>query len=58
MPNLTFQKRAFCFGIKVFNHCPSSIKNFSHELEQFKPPSKSFFLEIHFTHWMNILIAI
>jgi len=26
-----FQKGAFYFGIKVFNHLPHNIKNLSHE---------------------------
>ena len=31
-----FQKGVFYFGIKVFNHLPSSIKNMSHEEKQFR----------------------
>ena len=34
--NLTaFQKGPFYFGIKVFNHLPTSIKNTSHYIRQF-----------------------
>jgi hypothetical protein len=31
----TFQKGHFYFGIKVFNHLPTSIKNTSHDINQF-----------------------
>jgi len=31
-----FQKGVFYFGIKVFNHLPSSIKNLSREEKQFR----------------------
>ena len=32
----TFQKGSFYFGIKVFNHIPTSIKNISHYINQFR----------------------
>jgi hypothetical protein len=32
----TFQKGPFYFGIKVFNHHPTSIKNTSHDINQFR----------------------
>jgi len=38
----TFQKGAFYFGIKVFNHLPTSIKNTSHDINQFRSVLKSF----------------
>jgi hypothetical protein len=35
--NLTaFQKGPFCFGIKVCNHLPTSTKNASHDVNQFR----------------------
>ena len=34
--NLTFQKGPFYIGIKVFNHLPTSIKNTSHDIKQFR----------------------
>ena len=40
----TFQKGPFYFGIKVFNHLPTSIKNTSHDINQFKSVLKSFLL--------------
>ena len=40
----TFQKGPFCFGIKVFNHLPTSIKNTSHDIYQFRSVLKSFLL--------------
>ena len=40
----TFQKGPFYFGIKVFNHLPSNIKNTSHDISQFISVLKSFFL--------------
>ena len=43
--NLTaFQKGPFYFGIKVFNHLPTSIKNTSHDINQFRPVLKRFLL--------------
>ena len=45
MQNLpTFQKGPFYFGIKVFNHLPTSIKNTSHVINQFRSVLKSFLL--------------
>ena len=38
-----FQKAPFYFGIKVFNHIPASIKNTSHDINQFRC-SKNFLL--------------
>jgi len=40
----TFQKFPFYFGIKVFNPLPTSIKNTSHVINQFRSVLKSFFL--------------
>jgi len=40
----TFQKGPFYFGIKVFNPLPTSIKNTSHVINQFRPVLKSFLL--------------
>jgi len=41
----TFQKVPFYFGIKVFNHLPTSIKNTSHDINQFRSVLKvSFFI--------------
>jgi len=52
----TFQNRPFYFGIKVFNHLHTSIKNTSHDIKQFRSVLKSFHLinsfyslEEHFT---------
>jgi hypothetical protein len=42
--NLTFQKGPLYFGIKVFNHLPTSIKNTSHDINQFRSVLKSFLL--------------
>jgi len=43
--NLTnFQKGPFYFGIKVFNHHPTSIQNTSHAINQFRSVLKSFLL--------------
>jgi hypothetical protein len=39
-----FQKGVFYFGIKVFNHLPSSIKNMSNEEKEFKIASVRFLL--------------
>jgi len=41
---ITFQKRPFYFGIKVFNRLASSITNASHDIRQFKSVLKSFIL--------------
>ena len=38
----TFQKCPFCFGIKVFNYLPTSIKNTSHDINQFRSVFKKF----------------
>jgi len=40
----TFQKGPFYFGIKVFNHLPTSIINTSHDINQFRSVFKSFLL--------------
>ena len=40
----TFQKEPFYFGIKVFKHLPTSIKNTSHDMKQFSSILKSFLL--------------
>ena len=40
----TFQKGPFYFGIKVFNHLPTSIKKTSHDMNQFKSVLKSYLL--------------
>jgi hypothetical protein len=43
--NLTiFQKDPFYFGIKVFNHLPTSIKKTSHDINQFRSVLKRFLL--------------
>ena len=43
--NLTpFQKVPFYFGIKVFNYLPTSIKNTSHDINQFRSVLKRFLL--------------
>jgi hypothetical protein len=39
-----FQKGPFYFGIKVFNHLPTSIKNTSHDINQFRSVLKYFLL--------------
>ena len=50
----TFQKGPFYFGIKVFNHLPTSIKKTSHDINQFRSVLKrflitnSFYLEEYF----------
>ena len=46
----TFQKDPFYFGTKVFNYLPTSIKNTSHDINQFISVLKSFLLKVHFTH--------
>jgi len=40
----TFQKGPFYFGIKFVNHLPTSIKNSSHGINQFRSVLKSFLL--------------
>ena len=40
----TFQKGRFYFGIKVFNHFPTSINNTSHDINKFRSVFKSFLL--------------
>ena len=40
----TFQKSPFYFGIKDFNYLPTSIKNTSHDINQFRSVLKSFLL--------------
>ena len=44
----TFQKGPFYFGIKVFNHLRTSIRNTSHDINQFRSVLKSFFLIVSF----------
>jgi len=39
-----FQKGPFYYGIKVFNHLPTSIKNTSQDTNQFRSVLKSFLL--------------
>ena len=38
----TFQKGPFYFGMNVFNHLPTSIKNTSHDINRFRSVFKSF----------------
>jgi hypothetical protein len=38
------QKGPFYFGIKVFNHLPTSIKKTSHDINQFRSVLKSFLI--------------
>jgi len=40
----TFQKSLFYFGIKIFNHFPTSIKNTSHDINQFRSVLRSILL--------------
>jgi len=40
----TLQKGSFYFGIKVFNHLLTSIKNTSHDINQFRSVLSSFLL--------------
>ena len=40
----TFQKGPFYFGIKVFNHLPTSIRNTSYVINQFRSVLKNFLL--------------
>jgi hypothetical protein len=54
----TFQKGPFYFGIKVFNHLPTNIKNTSRDINKFRSVLKISFLQIHFTPWKNILLGI
>jgi hypothetical protein len=43
--NLTvFQKGVYCFGIKVFNSLPSSIRNLAHDAKHFKIVLERFLL--------------
>jgi hypothetical protein len=51
-----FQKGPFYFGIQVLNHLPTSIKNTSHNIEQFRSVLKRFLLINSFTH-RNILLG-
>ena len=55
--NLTFQKETFYFGIKIFNRLPTSIKNTSYDINQFRSVLKSFLLINSFTR-RNILLGI
>jgi len=52
------QKGPFYFGIKVFNHLPTSIKNISHDIRQFQYVLKCFLLINSFTQWRNIVLGI
>jgi hypothetical protein len=54
----TFQKGPFYFGIKFFNHLPTSIKNTSHDRNQFRSVLNVSFSQFHFTRWWNILLGI
>jgi len=68
----TFQKIPFYFGVKVFNHLPttSSIKNTSHDINQFrclkKFPSYKlilltagiFCLEFQQRSWLSVIILV
>jgi hypothetical protein len=51
----TFQKGPFHFGIKVFKHLPTSMKNTSPDIHKFRsvlkcfPLTNSFYLEEYFT---------
>jgi len=54
----TFQKGLFYFGIKVFNHLPTSIKSTSHDIRQFQYVLKSFLLTNSITRGRNILLGI
>jgi hypothetical protein len=47
----TFQKGPFYFGIKVFYHLPTSIKNTSHDINQFRTVDVSNVTYV--TEWMN-----
>jgi hypothetical protein len=40
----TFQKVPFYYGIRIFNHFPTSIKNTSHDINQARSALKCFFL--------------
>jgi hypothetical protein len=40
----TFQKCPVYFGIKVFNHLPTGIKNTTHDINQLRSVSKNFLL--------------
>jgi len=52
----TFKKRAYYFGIKVFNHLPPSLKILSNEMKQCRPALKQFLLTNSF-YLMNIFIG-
>jgi len=45
---ITFQKGAFYFGIKIINHLPSNIENWSREEKQFRLVLKRFLLSNSF----------
>jgi hypothetical protein len=48
----TFQKGPFYFGIKVFNHLPTSIKKTSHDINQFRSVLKNFlFLNLFYSEF-------
>jgi hypothetical protein len=38
------KKKTFCFGIKVFNHLPFTVKDLYHKEKQFRPALKRFLL--------------
>ena len=63
----TFQKEPIYFGIKVFNHLPTSIKNTSHDkpiqISSQKFPSYKFillggifYLEFQQRSWLSVII--
>jgi hypothetical protein len=52
-----FQKGAFHFGIKVFNHLLSSNKNLSQEEKQLRLALKRFLIKNSFYTLDNILIG-
>lgn len=52
----TFQKGAYCFGIKVFNHLTPILKILSNEMKQCRPALKQFLL-INLFYSVNILIG-
>jgi hypothetical protein len=64
----TFQRGPFYFVIKVFNYLPTSIKNTSHDINQFrcfkKFPSYKFILlvrgifclEFQYRSWLSVII--
>jgi hypothetical protein len=41
---IIFQKEPLYFGIKIFNHLPTNIKNISNDINKFRSVLKSFLL--------------